>query len=93
MALIFDRGGSIVSGVFVQFLFADHTFDTDTRDYLLQNHDRVVSKHRQVEALGEGEEPQASGDEPGDGGVQLTFSHSHPSSAGATTPTFPYPVN
>jgi hypothetical protein len=64
MALIFDRGGSIVSGVFVQFLFADHTFDTDARDlrrgdtpipvqplvfdlltYLLQNHDRVVSKH------------------------------------------------
>src|SRR5262249_33009538 len=36
---------------------------------------------------------KASGDEPGDGGVQLTFSHSHPSSAGATTPTFPYPVN
>jgi len=49
----------------VQFLFAYHTFDADTRDlrrgdtpipvqplvfdlltYLLQNHDRVVSKHR-----------------------------------------------
>jgi len=70
MSLIYDRGGSVASEDFVQFLFTDHTLDTGRRElrrgdtpipvqplvfdlltYLLQNHERVVSKDDLLRAV------------------------------------------